>query len=106
MPIAFDWTCVIDPAPRVSIVEFSSPGLTWFKTLNAWNDLDGVQGRAMMGTLPAVEKQPISMSTKSCPAISIAAAAILALTFLCQAHAQVEYVDPTIGNVGILLVPT
>ena len=23
-----------------------------------------------------------------------------------QAHAQVEYVDPTIGNVGILLVPT
>jgi predicted alpha-1,2-mannosidase len=38
---------------------------------------------------------------------NIAAGLVLALTtFAPHAHAQVEYVDPTIGNVGILLEPT
>ena len=40
--------------------------------------------------------------------LSTAKAALLTATFLLAANAkaQVEYVDPTIGNVGILLVPT
>ena len=37
---------------------------------------------------------------------STIACLLLATTLGIQAHAQVEYVDPTIGNVGILLVPT
>src|SRR5581483_5109974 len=35
-----------------------------------------------------------------------AALVMLSNCFVSQVAAQVEYVDPTIGNVGILLVPT
>ena len=38
-------------------------------------------------------------------ALKVTLTVIVAMAAM-HAHAQVEYVDPTIGNVGVLLVPT
>ncbi|MGC1299458.1 MAG: GH92 family glycosyl hydrolase [Alloacidobacterium sp.] len=47
------------------------------------------------------------VAKKICVADSFVAGLLLALVmFTAHARAQVDYVDPTIGNVGILLVPT
>jgi hypothetical protein len=52
-------------------------------------------------------KIAILFAKSICIADNLAAGLVVVLMMLAaQATAQVEYVDPTIGNVGILLVPT
>lgn len=51
--------------------------------------------------LPLVAKQVLSRR-----GVSFKVVWLFVVFFAVQLHAQVEYVDPTIGNVGILLVPT
>ena len=47
-----------------------------------------------------------SLSKKPLAVVLHAAFAIVLTSIAVYANAQVEYVDPTIGNVGVLLVPT
>ena len=61
------------------------------------------QGKKRKIRLKIAERIATTTRRQSLPATTLA----LALAILApQAHAQVEYVDPTIGNVGILLEPT
>lgn len=48
----------------------------------------------------------LSIANRNRSSLTLAAGLVLALSMLPAGRAQVEYVDPTIGNVGILLVPT
>src|SRR5664279_6640090 len=53
-----------------------------------------------------MESRRIAAKINYCPGmITVGLLAILTM-FSMRALSQVEYVDPTIGNVGILLVPT
>lgn len=74
-------------------------GIMWVKT-NLRSRATSHRTGAHLQTSPS--------ATKNKSSSAILTAIVLALcTFLArQAAAQVEYVDPTIGNVGILLVPT